>query len=92
MKKVSLKKAVTLIFGNITNFKRTALYSNVGKEYSIYFTTSDGKMYNLFIRSSGYLSSLPKVVYREVTSYNDSTGSYNNWSFCRKLNDMGYYI
>lgn len=57
MKKISLNKAINLIFGKVENIVKHKLYCNDGKEYHIYFTVTDRqKMYDLHYNSTGYFS------------------------------------
>lgn len=91
MRKVSLKKAITLIFGEVENLKRTKIYCSDGKEYHFFFTQKNSNIiYNLFYRDIGYTNK--KVMYRQVKSYSDFIGSYNRWDFEEKLKNLGYYL
>ncbi len=92
MNKISLNKAIALIFGKVENVKRRKVYSNIGKEYHLYFTVTDTKqMYNLYYNTIAFCN-YKKVMYRKVSSYDDTIGEFNCWDFERKLNDLGYYL
>lgn len=91
MRKVSLKKAITLIFGEVVNLKRSKIYCNVGKEFHFFFTQKNSNIiYNLYYRDIGYTNK--KVMYRQVKSYSDFVGGYNRWDFEEKLKNLGYYL
>ena len=91
MRKISMKKAIEVIFGPVTMLKKYQLYSCIGKEWAMFFRDAKGQTWYLDYRTLPVCSG-KHVMYRTAESENDHTGGHNTWDFEEKLARKGMYV
>lgn len=90
MKKVSLKKAIELVFPNATDIKINKMYYecsgffNVGEQV-YYISSPDIRYRDINSLSLG-------MMYRTAKDRHDYTGGTNQWDFNEKLQSLGYML
>jgi len=91
MKKISLKKAIELVFNGATDIKITKGYYyffgffNVGEQV-YYISCAD-------VRTTDFNSTgVGGIMYRTAKDRKDYTGGTNQWDFNNKLQSMGYML
>lgn len=91
MKKVSLKKAIEIVFPNATNIKL-----NKGYYYcSGFFNVGDQTYYisSMDVRTSDInATGVSGIMYRTAKDRKDFIGGTNTWDFNRKLQEKGYML
>ena len=91
MKKVSLRKAIQLVFPEATNIKLNKNYYycsgwfNIG-EQTYYISSMDVRTSN--INATG----VSGIMYRTAKDRKDYTGGTNQWDFNSRLQSMGYML
>ena len=91
MKKVSLRKAIQIVFPKATNIKLSKGYYYCSgffqiEEQPYYICTTDIRMNHL--NSTGIMG----IMYRKTKDYKDYTGETNQWDFNKRLQEKGYMI
>jgi len=91
MKKVSLKKAIEIVFPKATNIKITK-----GYYYCFGFFNVDEQVYYISsgdIRIADFNAlGVSGIMYRTAKDRNDFIGDVNQWDFNKQLQDKGYLI
>lgn len=91
MKKVSLKKAIEIVFPNATEIKLNKNYFycsgwfNIGDQ--VYYISS------MDVRTSNINAlGVTGIMYRTAKNRKDYTGGSNQWDFNNKLQEKGYML
>ena len=91
MKKVSLKKAIEIVFPNATEIKLNKNYFycsgwfNIGEQ--VYYISS------MDVRTSNINAlGVTEIMYRTAKNRKDYTGGTNQWDFNNKLQEKGYML
>lgn len=91
MKKVSLKKAIEIVFPNATEIKLNKNYFycsgwfNIGEQ--VYYISS------MDVRTSNINAlGVTGIMYRTAKNRKDYTGGTNQWDFNNKLQEKGYML
>ena len=91
MKKVSLKKAIEIVFPNATEIKLNKNYFycsgwfNIGEQ--VYYISS------MDVRTSNINAlGVTGIMYRTAKNRKDYTGGTNQWDFNNKLQENGYML
>lgn len=93
MKKVSLRKAIEIVFPQATDIKLNKNYYycsgwfNIGNQ-TYYILSKDVR--NNDINATGIFVS--SIMYRTAENRKDYTGGTNQWDFNEKLQEKGYML
>lgn len=97
LKKISLKKAITVLFKEVTDIKIKGNKVNGVKESQSGFFTDNGQVYYITQDlQPSYSSNLDLdkggVMYRKAKDYKDFSGDTNKWNFSELLSKHGYRV